>query len=70
MNKNITAAYLYGASKMRALSGERGAGMAEYTLLLVLVAVALLGVFGLLATEIDNALDKVIAALQGTPTTP
>lgn len=46
------------------LKSEEGAGMAEYTLLLVLVALGLIAVFGLLRDEIDAALDRVIAALQ------
>ena len=44
---------------------EEGAGMAEYTLLLVLVAIALLTIFGDLATAIENALQGVINALGG-----
>ncbi len=69
MNNTITAAYVYATSRLRALAEEeRGAGMAEYTLLLALVAIALLTVFGNLATAIDTALTKVVTALNGTPT--
>ena len=42
---------------------ERGAGMAEYALLLALIAVALIIGFGDLATAIDGVLTKVGAAL-------
>ncbi len=40
---------------------QRGAGMAEYALLLTLIAVALVIGFGNLATAIDAALDVVVA---------
>lgn len=51
--------YLYFMAKANA---ERGAGMAEYSLLLALVAVALVAGFGDLATGIDGVIDTVIAA--------
>ena len=41
---------------------ERGAGMAEYALLLTLIAVALIAGFGDLRAAIDVALDATIAA--------
>ena len=64
MKNTVTAAYVYATGRLRTLAEEeRGAGMAEYTLLLALVAVALLVAFGNLATAIETALGDVIAAL-------
>ncbi len=48
-------------TKMRV--AERGAGMAEYALLLVLVAIALIAAFQGLATGISTALSGVVSAL-------
>ncbi len=67
MNKTITAAYLYATGRLRSLAeDERGAGMAEYTLLLALVAIALVAFFTGLANAIGVALNKVITELGGT----
>lgn len=49
--------------KARIQSSERGAGMAEYALLLALIAVALIFGFEDLATAIDGVLGKVEAEL-------
>ncbi len=42
---------------------EKGAGMAEYALLLALVAIALIAAFQGLATGISTALSTVVSAL-------
>lgn len=44
-------------------NSERGAGMAEYALLLALIAVALIAGFGDLRVAIDAVLDAVGAGL-------
>ena len=43
--------------------GERGAGLAEYALLLFLIAVACLGALGALSGAIQNVYNQVAGAL-------
>ena len=45
-------------------NSERGAGMAEYALLLALIAVALIAGFGDLRVAIDAVLDAVAVGLK------
>ena len=46
-----------------AVRDEKGAGLAEYALLLVLVTVVVAVILGALATEITNAIQAAINAL-------
>ncbi len=54
---------LFAYIQSSAATAQRGAGMAEYALLLALVAVALIGGFQGLATAIGGALTAVVNAL-------
>ncbi len=45
---------------------EKGQGLVEYALILVLVAIVVLGVLVLLGPQISNAYSRVISALGGT----
>lgn len=58
----LTQLYFHLRARL-AEQGERGAGMAEYALLLALVAVALIAGFQGLAAGIGGALGDVVAAL-------
>ncbi len=58
--------YFYVAAKNAAHRAQKGAGMAEYALLLVLVAAALFAVFTALAGGIGTALNSVTTKLGGT----
>lgn len=50
--------------KMRSLlKGERGQGLAEYALILVLVSIAAIGAMGLLGTEIETVFTSIKTAL-------
>jgi pilus assembly protein Flp/PilA len=44
---------------------EKGQGLVEYALILVLVAVVVIVVLGLLGDEINNVFNEIITALQG-----
>ena len=55
--------YMYFTRMADRVKSEEGAGMAEYTLLLVLVAIALIAAFGALADQISDSLGAVVNAL-------
>ena len=44
---------------------EKGQGLVEYALILVLVAVVVIVVLGLLGDEINNVFNDIITELQG-----
>jgi Flp pilus assembly pilin Flp len=52
--------------KIVSLSHEAGQTMAEYGVVLAVITVALVGAFGLLAGEIEAAIDAVRKILPGT----
>ena len=57
----VAAAWV--SSSARRVGSETGAGMAEYTFLLLLVAVPLALVFPTFTSAIDDALDNVASAI-------
>ncbi len=52
------------------LGQERGAGLAEYALLLFVVAVAAAGIIGIFGADIIAAFEEATDALPSDPTTP
>lgn len=46
---------------------ERGQGLVEYALILVLVSVVVIVILGLVGDEIVNVFSQIISALGGTP---
>jgi pilus assembly protein Flp/PilA len=46
---------------------EKGQGLVEYALILVLVAIVVIVVLALLGPAINNIFEAIIAALQGDP---
>lgn len=61
----LTYAYCWMSNLMASMKKEEGQGMAEYGLILALVAVLLIGVFGFLQGGIEGALQGVVDALPG-----
>ena len=51
---------------MAKMRDEKGQGLVEYALIIVLVSVALVGALGLLTGGITNAFNAAIAALAGS----
>lgn len=51
----------------RFLAGQEGQGMAEYGLILALIAVVVIGALGVLGTSIRDKFGEVITGLGGTP---
>lgn len=49
----------------RLLRDERGQGMAEYALIIALVAIVLIGALGVLSGGIGNVFAKISTTLQG-----
>ncbi len=45
--------------------GEKGQGMVEYALIIVLVAVVLIIVLALVGTQISNVFSRIISGLAG-----
>jgi len=58
--------YQYAKSLVKRFAGEKdGAALAEYGLLVGLIAVACITAVGLLGTEISNAFDALVTTIQG-----
>jgi pilus assembly protein Flp/PilA len=56
--------------RMRGLAQrQRGQGMVEYALILVLVAIVVIAVLTLMGQQIKNVFQDVVQTLQGTPST-
>ncbi len=51
---------------MRILKGERGQGLVEYALILVLVAIVVIAILTLLGPQIANVFSVVTNGLSGT----
>lgn len=51
---------------MRLLKGERGQGLVEYALILVLVAIVVIAILTLLGPQIANVFSIVTNGLSGT----
>ncbi len=51
---------------MKSFLREKGQGLVEYALLIVLIAMVVLGILTLLGPQISNAYGRVIAALSGS----
>jgi pilus assembly protein Flp/PilA len=49
-----------------AMVRQRGQGMVEYALILVLVAVVVIAVLGLMGNTIKNAFDDIVTGLNNT----
>lgn len=50
-------------ARLRALQSQRGQGMSEYALILVLVAVAVLVALGALGKQISSVFEKITTSL-------
>lgn len=59
--------YFYVAAKNAATRAQKGAGMAEYALLLVLIAVVCIVGFGFLGTSIDALASDVGVEIDARP---
>jgi Flp pilus assembly pilin Flp len=55
--------FLAAVDRARVLRGQRGQGMSEYALILVLVAVAVLVALGALGKQISAVFDRIKIAL-------
>jgi pilus assembly protein Flp/PilA len=66
----LTYALIYVQNYLASLKREEGQGMAEYGLILALVALVAAVGFGLLGPQIDTLIDSVTTKLGGTPATP
>ena len=63
-----TLFYVRLSNLIESLRDEKGADMAEYALVLVLIAVVALVAVGNVGTEVNCAFEKVVAGLQNTGT--
>lgn len=61
----LTYAYIVVTNYLASLKREEGQGMAEYGLILALIAVAAIVVMGLLGDEINTAFTTVKDAMSG-----
>jgi len=50
-------------ARLRALQSQRGQGMSEYALILVLVAIAVLVALGALGKQISSVFERITTAL-------
>jgi pilus assembly protein Flp/PilA len=65
MNQRLGHIYLNLYERLKAGQAEEGQGMAEYGLILVLVAVALIGAFIALSGGISTVLERINCILSG-----
>jgi len=62
LTKTILTAHSY----LTNLQREEGQGLAEYALIIVLVAIAVVTALGLVGDEIENTFNDIVDALEGT----
>lgn len=65
MNQRLARTYLDLYERLKARQAEEGQGMAEYGLILVLIAVALIGAFVALSGGISTVLERINCVLSG-----
>lgn len=62
LTKTIVTVHSY----LTNLQREEGQGLAEYALIIVLVAIAVVTALGLVGDEISNTFDNIVTSLQDT----
>ncbi len=63
MNTGIAAVYTRVLNRLTALQGAEGQGLAEYGLILALVAIVAIGAVTLLGTNVSAALSNIAGSL-------